>query len=184
MRDSEKKGIIILIVVGIVIIVALNILGINNEKETLLAQGEENTQGNNVELNTLASDSNNIKNPEENKDNNENTINKEKTNEFMISSDGKVLDTKTIEGMEISGIDLNYKNGLTDIVGNVTNKTQEEQGGIILDVGLINANGKIITKLPAYIPVLKPGESTKLKTSDIQDLTKATKIQITRQLLN
>ena len=147
MKDSEKKMIIILIIVAVVIIGGITLLTRNK-------RGNANQTGGN-ETNT----------PEE---------------EFVnILDDGTKLNVseelhkaKTIDGLEISDLQLTEKGNETLLLGTVRNTTATVQT-VTFKIILLDKTGKEIKTLPAYIEGLKPGESTELNISAMLDYANA-----------
>lgn len=147
MKDSEKKMIIILIIVAVLIIGGITLLTKNRK-------GKANQTGEN-ETNT----------PEE---------------EFVnILDDGTKLNVseelhkaKTIDGLEISDLQLTEKGNETLLLGTVRNTTATVQTAVFKII-LLDKTGKEITTLPIYIEGIKPGESTELIASTTLDYANA-----------
>ena len=174
MRSSEKKGIILLIAISVVIIILLNAFSKKNESKQEVAQTGENVQTENI-----SSDAQDVSSEKTEENGNTQIANQE--DEYKIE---KLKGIKMIEGMRISNINIEYQYGLTKITGDVENTTNSNQGGFVMSVNLINNQGEKIATLPAYIPEIKPGEKTQMKTSDIKDLTGTYDILVSRQNKN
>ncbi len=177
MRSSEKKGIILLIAISVVIIILLNVFSKKNESKQEVAQAGENAQ--NVQTENISSDVQDVSSEKTEENGNTQIANQE--DEYKIE---KLKGIKMIEGMRISNINIEYQYGLTKITGDVENTTNSNQGGFVMSVNLINNQGEKIATLPAYIPEIKPGEKTQMKTSDIKDLTGTYDILVSRQNKN
>ena len=152
MKDSEKKMIIILIIVSVLIIGGIILLTRN--------RGENE---NPVEENNL---------PEE---------------EFVnVLDDGtklntseKLHDTKVVDGLEISDLQLTERKNETLLLGTVKNTTSTVQTAT-LKITLIDKEGKEIKTLTAYVEGVKPGESTELIVSTTLDYANAYDFRVSK----
>lgn len=146
MKDSEKKMIIILIIVTVLIIGGITLLTRGKGKEEPAGENETNT-------------------PEE---------------EYVnVLNDGTKLNvsdelhkTKTIDGLEISDLQLTERKNETLLLGTVKNTTATVQT-TVFKIILIDKTGKEIKELTAYVEGLKPGESTELNISTTLDYANA-----------
>ncbi len=154
MKDSEKKMIIILIIVAVVIIGGITLLTRNK-------RGNGNQAGEN-ETNT----------PEE---------------EFVnVLDDGtklntseKLHNTKVVDGLEISDLQLTERENETVLLGTVKNTTGTVQTAV-LKITLIDKEGKEIKTLTAYVEGVKPGESTELNVSTTLDYANAYDFKVSK----
>ena len=154
MKDKEKRAIAILIVITIIVIIIAIARGVGNKKEKV----EENTDVT----------------PNE---------------EFVeILDDGTKLNTsedlkkmKTIDGMEITNIQLTEKGNATLLLGNITNPTDTTRGGFIASVKVVDKQGNEITTIDAIIGEIKTGESQQFSTSATFDYAKAYDFEITKK---
>ena len=153
MKDSEKKMIIILIIVAVVIIGAITLLTRNKGKGNQAGGNEANP-------------------PEE---------------EFVnVLDDGtklntseKLHNTKVVDGLEISDLQLTERGNETVLLGTVKNTTGTVQT-TVLKITLIDKEGKEIKTLTAYVEGIKPGESTELNVSTTLDYANAYDFKVSK----
>lgn len=159
---SNNKTIIVLVIAVIVLIVVSLILFYNyqNPKES-----EENLETNIAENNNL---------------NYEKYVN--------ILEDGTKLNSsvhfqtsKMFESMEITDIQLTEKDGVSLLIANVKNNTQETKGGYPIRITMLDDKQNEIATIEAYLKELKPGESTQLSTSATQDFANSYDFEITKK---
>lgn len=92
----------------------------------------------------------------------------------------KLSETKTIDGLEITEIQLTEKGNTTQLLGTITNKTDETKPASIITITFLDKQGNEITSIKPYIKELKPGENTPLNASTTFDYTNAYDIKITK----
>ena len=80
---------------------------------------------------------------------------------------------KTIDGLEISNIQLTEKDNVSILLGTVTNKTNETKGDYPVNIIIYDENEKEITTIGGYIGEVNPGESTQLNSSATFDYANA-----------
>lgn len=154
MKDNEKRTIAILVVITVIVIIIAIVRGVGKKEEKV----EENP----------------------------NELPKE---EFVeILEDGTKLNTsedlkkmKTIDGMEITNIQLTEKGNSTLLLGTITNPTDTTKGGFIASVKVLDKRGNEITTVDAIIGEIKPGESQQFSTSATFDYANAYDFEITRK---
>ncbi len=153
MSKKEKRGLLILILV-VAVLVTMMLISINSKKKTNIATGG------------------NVENEE---------------NYVQVLEDGtklniseKMKEKKTIEGLEITDIQLTENNNMTQILGTVTNTLSVKQEGFIANISILNSRGEEITKMQAYIGPLEPGASQQLNAMSVFDYTNAYDYKITR----
>ncbi len=155
MKQSEKRMIAILIAITVVVI-AIVMITKGNKKGNI-----EETQGG------------------------ENTVKEEFVERLedgtRLNTSNKLQETKIIDGMEISGIQLTEKDNVSIILGTVTNKTKETKGGYPVDVKIVDKKGEEIITISAIIGELAPGESSQFSTSATFDYANAYDFVITRK---
>ena len=148
--ESNNRAIIFLIgIVVILLIIFFVIVNSNNKKETVNQE---------VQINTVEDD--NIS-----------------TEEYVnILEDGTKLNNnsnlqkdKIFDNMEITDIQLTEKDGVSQLIANVTNNTQEIKGGYPIRIKMLDDKQNEIVTIDAYLKELEPGESTQLSTSATQD---------------
>lgn len=154
MKDNEKKMIAVLVAITVIVIIIAIVRGGGKKEEE--KTGKENTA------------------PAE---------------EFVqVLDDGTRLNTsedlkkmKTIDGMEITNIQLTEKGNQTLLLGNITNPTDTTKGGFIADVTVLDKQGNEIITIDAYIGEIKPGESQQFSTSATFDYANAYDFKIEKK---
>lgn len=93
----------------------------------------------------------------------------------------KLKETKKLEGMEISDIQLTEKNHVTLLLGTITNTSDTTQGGYPVAIKVIDKEGNEITTVSAYIGILEPRKTTQLNTSMTFDYANAYDFSIAKK---
>lgn len=115
-----------------------------------------------------------------------NTVEEEKYVEVLengtkLNTSEKLKETKEIDGMEISNMQLTEEGNITKLLGTITNKSNTTKGNYEINIKLIDENGKALTTLVGYIGELEPGESTQLSTSTTFDYANTYDVEITKR---
>ena len=105
----------------------------------------------------------------------------QESNEFVYEmEDGSKLNvseelqkTKTIGNLKVSNIQLKETNGITTLLADVENTGKEESKEKILQIQVIDKNGKEITTIRCPIDSVKPGEKVQLNTSITANIANA-----------
>ena len=106
------------------------------------------------------------------------TTSETKTEEYVTElSDGtkentseKLKETKTFdETLEVSGLKLTEKEGITQILGTIKNVSSETRPEGAVTVVLLDKNGEELASMPLHIKSLEPGETTQLHTEKTLD---------------
>ena len=148
MKPKEKRMIAILVIITVVVI-AVFFITRNNKTNTATQSGGKATT--NVET----------------KENNEYaTVLDDGTRQ---NTSNKLKETKTFDGMEVSGLQLTEKDNLTTLLGTVTNKSNSTKGGYSAVITFLDKDGKEIKTIEAYIPSLEPNKSTQLSANGTFD---------------
>lgn len=90
-----------------------------------------------------------------------------------LNNSTKMQEIKTIDGLEISNIQLTEKDNVSILLGTVTNKTNETKGDYPVNIIIYDENEKEITTIGGYIGEVNPGESTQLNSSATFDYANA-----------
>ncbi len=137
MKNEEKRMIAIIIIIGIIIVVGLLIW--KNTKAKRL-------QSEKVEL--------------------QNTIVEKNTNVLedgtKLNKSDKLKQTKKLNGMEISQIQLTYKDGQSILIATVTNTTNKDIDLTPIKVTLYDDQNNILEQMNGLISPVKAGESVQL----------------------
>lgn len=100
--------------------------------------------------------------------------------ETKVNLSPKLSETKQVDGLEISNITLKESGNITQLLGTITNKTEEEMAESIIKIAFIDKEGNEMTSIETYIKKLQPGESTGLNASTTFDYSNAYDIKITK----
>lgn len=165
MKKEEKRIIVILLIV-----VVLVIGGLLFWRWTIEEKIQENSKGNSIH------------------DGNKDSENKEKEKYVSILEDGtklnissKLKETKKIEGIEISNIQLTYKKGQTILLAEVENKSGKNIDLTKIEILLYDDTGKEIKKLNGLISPIKAGEKTQLNIGTQEDYANTYDIKVVKK---
>lgn len=137
MKINEKRTIAILVAITIIVIVIAIVISNNGKKN-----GEKTAENTKQEgMTQLLEDG------------------------TILNNSDKLHETKKIEGMEISNIQLTENETETLLIGTITNTSTTEQGGYVTLIKMIDEQGNEITTMEAYLGKLKPEKSMKFSTS-------------------
>ena len=93
----------------------------------------------------------------------------------------KFKESKEIEGLSLSNIQLSENNGQTTLIAYVTNNTGKEfSDPFDVNLKLLDKDGQEIVTLPAIIPSLKPEETKSFSSSITEDCSNAFDFRIER----
>ena len=156
-QGKKNKDLYIVIGVIIVAVVIIAILAvIRNNKQN----NEQNIVNTNLSANTAQNGTN---------------------EEFVQTlSDGSKLNTstalsatKSVDGLEVSNIQLKAENGITTLLADVKNTTNSDISEKMITITFVDKDGNKITDLSGIVQPLKAGESTQLNTSVTSDISNA-----------
>ena len=154
MKDNEKKMIAILVVVTVVVIIIAIVMSNSGKNK----QEETNTQTSKETGTTEMYDDG-----------------------TKLNKSDKLHETKKLDGMEITNIQLTEKDGETMLIGTVNNNSTTEQGGYVALIKMLDKQGKEIATMEAYIGELKQGKSMKFSTSASFDSSNVYDFTITKK---
>ncbi len=161
MKKKERRNLLILVIVGVIILAIL--AGVRNSKQKELGktqeqEGEQTTQTQQVgEYEQLLEDGTKINTSEE------------------LKKD------KEIEGIKISNIQLSQQNGQTVLLADVTNPGQTETDVIGIKIIVLDKEGNEIGEIPGAISPLKAGETKQFNTGITQDYSNAYNFKVEKQ---
>ena len=147
MDDRKKKIILLGTAVLIAFIIFVGVRGKEDSKETVAQQTEQEV------VQTATTDS----------------ITKKESDGTVVNTSQKLNENKEIDGFAITNIKFTKKNGETQLVADVTNKTQIAQKGFLADVVLYDASGKEMSRIPASITPTQVGETIEIIASITED---------------
>ena len=155
-----KKGVnltLILLIIGVIILISV-IVGKNTSTKK-----SENQNKNEVEENVI-----------------DNEFYEELEDGTKINTSAKLKESKKIEGLELTDIQLTENNNTTLLLGKITNISDENQGGYPVKVKVTDKEGNEIIVIDAYIGELKPGESEQFSTSATFNYINAYNFELTK----
>ena len=98
-----------------------------------------------------------------------------------VNISDKLKESKEIEGLSLSNIQLTENNGQTTLIVYVTNNTTNEfPEPFDVNLVLLDKEGQTIVTLPAIIPSLKPEETKSFSSSITEDCSNAYDFRIER----
>ena len=158
---KDKTAIIIIAIAIILIIVLLVVKNSNKEEEPQqpLPQQQENVTTNEVE---------------------EEYVNVQGDGTKVNISD-KLAETKTIDGLEISNIQLTEKDNVSLILADVKNPTNETKGNFAVKLTILDDAGNELASVSAYIGEIPAGETQQLNTSTTADFANAYDFTVEKQ---
>ena len=161
MKKKEKQVILLLVIITVIVII-IAVVRNNQSSEEEVADSSSSTGS------TAQSDDV------------EETETEEVEEYVSVSDDGtkvniseKLSETKTIDGIEITDIQLTENGNVTQLLATMTNTSDETQGGYVAVLTLIDEDGNVLIEMNPYIAELEPGESTQLNTSATFDYANA-----------
>lgn len=154
MRENEKKGIVILIIVGVMLILCINIFK-GNGKDTEV--NKEKTNRINEEFVQVLQ------------------------NGTKLNTSEELKQVKMIDGLQITNIQLTEKDGQTVLLADVTNTTNTDTRVIGINIIILDKQGKEIAKIPGVISPLKSGATKQLNVGITEDYSNAYDFKVEKQ---
>ena len=167
MKDSEKRNILILLVVSVVIVVGLNIFVKVNTKP----QNDQTNTGTTLGNAPL--------------DEQKNEKQEEEIDEYtQVLADGSKLNIsdnlakgKTFEGLEITNMQL--KEGeTTRLLADVENKTGAKTKDRMIKIDFLDKDGNVITTMRGFINPMEAGGKSRINLSVSADVSNTYDIKI------
>lgn len=157
MKKSENKFWKILPIIGLAIVLVIVIVNIKKKKT-------ENTLENSQTVNSVAEEF--VENIE---------------SDTKLNNSEKLKETKEFDGLEIADIQITEKEGVTLLLANITNKTDEVKGDYPILITILDKDGNTITVAHGYIKQLQPNETTQLSSSKTFDYANAYDFTISKE---
>ena len=147
MKEKEKRGLLILILVAIAIITTLAIITNRKGKEV----NSDSTEENKVveEFVQVLEDG------------------------TKLNTSTKLSETKTVDGLKIGNIQLTMQNGQSVLLADAENDTGKDIDIMLLDIILLDKNGNELTTIAGIVGDLKAGEKQQLNSSVTSDYANA-----------
>ena len=157
-EKKQKKGIrVIDILIAIIILVVAIIIGknvISKDKN----KTENNTQVQNTEQYV--------------------TVLEDGT---KLNNSNKISENKKLEGLEITDTQLTYNNGVTNLLANVKNTTQNKIEMQQVTIILLDAQGNKIYEVPGVIEAVEAGKTIQFNSSITADFANAYDFKIVKK---
>lgn len=152
MKKNEKIMIFILLIVLLVAIIAFVI---NQNKNEENSNNENIVEENNIsEENNLIEENNTVEEFTEVLDNG-----------VKLNTSEELGKTKQVGSFKFENIQLTEQDGQSVLLADVTNTSAKSTDVTLVDVVLLDKNGKEIVTVGGIIKALKPGEKTQFNTS-------------------
>ena len=147
MKKSEKKAILILILVGVLVIAGIyGVTRLLNRENTSKQNNTENTNKNEtIEMSDV--------------DPGRGEFTQIESDGTVVNTSEKLKETKNEDGFELSNISYSEKDGHTSLEADVTNMTGSNQGNFMADIVLVDKEGKEQARIPVAIPEMQIGET-------------------------
>ena len=147
MKEKEKRGLLILILVAIAIITTLAIITNRKGKEV----NSDSTEENKVveEFVQVLEDG------------------------TKLNTSTKLSETKIVDGLKIGNIQLTMQNGQSVLLADAENDTGKDIEIMLLDIILLDKNGNELTTIAGIVGDLKAGEKQQLNSSVTSDYANA-----------
>lgn len=114
---------------------------------------------------------------EQNRKTEENTVNESYVEEIedgiKINKSTKLNETKEVGGLTISNIQLSKESGMTNLLADVTNKSNSKTGIKTLKITLLDIEGNELTTVTGIVNELEVNASTQLNISMTSDYINA-----------
>ena len=162
MKSSAKKRILIIVLILVIIIVAL-LIWRNSRKENQIAE-------NNGGADSSQTDTNEVE-------------------EFVqVLDDGSKLNTsselqteKTLDGLKMTNIQLKASGGITTLLADVENTTDEKIEEKMVRVEILDKQGDTITEVKGVIDSVDPGKTVQLNIAVTADVANAYDFKISNE---
>ena len=153
MKSNEKRMITILVAITAVVIIIAIMMNVNKSKEGTTEKEMKQTES----TISLFDDG------------------------TTLNNSAKLQETKKLEGMEISQIQLTQKNGETQLIATITNTSSADQGDYPVIVKMLDKEGKEVGTMNGYIGKIKPQNSIKFSTEATLDSSNVYDFTITKK---
>ena len=116
-------------------------------------------------------------------------VQENKVEEFVeVKSDGtkvntsnQLAKTKTVEGLEISNIQLTENGNLSKITADIKNPTGQTRGDFAVKITILDKSGKEVVTIGGYIDKVTPGGTARLSASATVDFANAYDFKIVKK---
>jgi len=151
MKKEDKKVVLILVGIAVIVVGCLCIFGNMGKKQSDNEDNEAKTSE---------------------KSNSEKYVQKLEDGSKLNVSD-KLRKSKTVDGLEISNIQLKEIGGITTLLADVENKTGVATAQKIVKIEILDNSGKVLTDVQGIIDPMKVGEKVQLNVAVSADVANA-----------
>ena len=152
MKKKEKRGLLILILVSILIIGSIWFMARDNNTN----EKEKNPQINTGYVQVQADGT-------------------------KVNTSEKVAETRQIDGIVIRDIRLEQSNGITRLIADLTNTTGQAKDRFLVDIQLFDKSGKQIGTIPGIVGKTQPGETIQMQVGITEDFVGAYDFKIVKK---
>ena len=142
-RKGQLKIIILIGIIAIVIVISAIIINVNKMKKVEETQPQEESYV------------------------------QEMDDGISINKSTKLNEAKLVNGLLISNIQLTEKGGMTTLLADVTNKTEQKTELKKLKIVLLDESGNEIATMMAFVNAINAGETTQLNASTTSNYIRA-----------
>ena len=131
---------------------------------------------------SLFNDNEPVNNPQDDQQENKNEYIKTEEDGTRVNTSDKIKKAKfTIDGLEISNIQLSELVGKTSLTADVKNSTEEKKGDIELTITLYKKDGSVLVEMGGYIGTVEAGATSKIDAAATLDYANAYDIKIEKR---
>ena len=123
----------------------------------------------------------NKKNKHETTENDENSYVEEIADGIRINKSTKLNESKLVNGLLISNIQLTESDGMTTLLADVTNKTEQKTSFKKLRIILLDENENEISSMIAFLNDINAGETIQLNASTTSNYIKAYNFKVVEE---
>lgn len=91
----------------------------------------------------------------------------------VVNTSKKLRETKEFDGFSISNIEFKEKDGMTELIADVTNKTEKAQKAFLADIVLYDNSENEVARIPASVVDTQPGETIVIHAKITESYTNA-----------
>ena len=146
-NNSNNKVFIVLLVIIAIIIIAIILIRVSNKNNTTKQESQET--------------------------NAVNSYVEEVEDGIKLNKSSKLNEAKEVQGLQISNIQLTTESGMTTLLADVKNITEERKDVQTIEITLINEDGSEIATITGIINSLDAEESTQLNIATTSDYVNA-----------
>ena len=167
MKPGEKKGILILLVVAIVVTGIVYFATRGN------AGGQQVGNGGGTGTQTPTQQGTTSQTQSGTTTTSKTEFAETKSDGTTVNTSSKLNENKEMDGFSITNVNFTEKGGSSEMVAFVTNKTGSDQSGFLVDVVLLARDGSEIGRIPASILPTKAGETIQIRAKITENYVNA-----------